>query len=79
MNAVKNTRGKPSRDPGSLYAKVLALHERHARELAMAQNRWQKSRSALARLEKKLDRLWALQDATAKLAADSVDEFKDTL
>lgn len=79
MNAVKNTRGTSARAPGALYAKVLALHERHARELAAAQNRWQKSRAALARLEKKLDRLWATQQEEAKLAVEQADPFNDTL
>jgi hypothetical protein len=54
--AVKHTRGKAPRDPGKLYGDALAQHKQMEAELSRAFNRWQKSRRALHRLEKRLDR-----------------------
>jgi hypothetical protein len=58
--AVKIADKKTRRDPGALYAKVLDSHNQIERELARVMNRWQKSRAALKRIEKKLDEAQAL-------------------
>ena len=66
---IPTTHTKPTnkRDPGARYAKALETHERIERELFRAQNRWQKSRAALKRIEKKLDQ------GLAVTAADLAD------
>jgi hypothetical protein len=47
---------KPRRaDPGKAYAEALDRHKQMEAELSRALNRWQKSRAALHRIEKKLD------------------------
>jgi hypothetical protein len=49
---------KPRRaDPGKAYAEALDRHKQMEAELSRALNRWQKSRAALHRIEKKLDAL----------------------
>jgi len=53
--ALKNTDKKQSRNLGAQYAKVLDRHAEIERQLARVMNRWQKSRAALKRIEKKLD------------------------
>lgn len=53
--AVKITDKRTRRDPGALYAKALDHHTQIERDLARVMNRWQKSRAALKRIEKKLD------------------------
>lgn len=53
--ALKNTDKKRSRNLGAQYAKVLDRHAEIERQLARVMNRWQKSRAALKRIEKKLD------------------------
>jgi hypothetical protein len=57
--AVKHTKGRVTRDPGKLYAKALDDHKRMEAELSRAFNRWQKSRVALWRAEKRLDKAQA--------------------
>ena len=56
MIAVKGANKRVARDPGARYAKLLATHEQHIRELSFAMNRWQKSRKALIAAEKRLDK-----------------------
>lgn len=46
---------KSKRDPGKAYADALEKHKQMEAELSRALNRWQKSRAALHRIEKKLD------------------------
>jgi hypothetical protein len=53
--ALKNTDKKRPRNLGAQYAKVLDRHAEIERQLARVMNRWQKSRAALKRIEKKLD------------------------
>jgi exonuclease VII small subunit len=72
VNAVKHTRGKAGKDPGTRFAKLVATHEQHCAELSRAMNRWQKSRKALWAAEKRLDKAWTA-------AADAIPEFNDTL
>jgi hypothetical protein len=57
MIAVKGADKRAARDPGAQYAKALDHHRRMEAELSRAQNRWQKSRAALYRLEKRLDKI----------------------
>ena len=53
--AIKIADKTNRRDPGTLYAKALDRHTQIERELARVMNKWQKSRSVLKRVEKKLD------------------------
>lgn len=55
MIAVKHADKRESRY-AARYAKALEAHEAIERDLARVQNRWQKSRATLRRLEKVLDR-----------------------
>jgi septal ring factor EnvC (AmiA/AmiB activator) len=57
--ALKNSK-KRSKDLGAQYAKVLDRHAEIERQLARVMNRWQKSRAALKRVEKKLDEAQAV-------------------
>jgi hypothetical protein len=78
MIPVKGAPRRVARDPGASYAKLLATHEQHAAELSRAMNRWQKSRKALVRGEKRLDKAQAAQfikDTAAYFATD----FNDSL
>lgn len=55
------------------YTKAVEAHERIERELARVQNRWQKSRAALKRMEKKLDQEFNHRaDAPARILDDSM-------
>jgi len=58
--AIKIADKKTRRDPGTLYAKTLDRHTQIERELARVMNKWQKSRAALKRIEKKLDEAQAV-------------------
>lgn len=59
---AKKAPSKVSRtDPGKQYAEALDKHRQMEAELSRALNRWQKSRAALHRIEKKLD---AIQSST---------------
>lgn len=71
--AVKNTRGRAARCPGARYAKLLEQHERNEAKLARAVRAWDKSRAALRRAEKRLDR------AVLEQPEEVVDTFNDTL
>ena len=62
MIAVKQTRGKVSK-LDALTSAILGL-EKIERELARAQNRWQKQRALVKRLEAKADKAWAAAKAT---------------
>jgi hypothetical protein len=55
---------KPStrRDPGKAYGEALDRFKQHEAELSRALNRWQKSRAALHRIEKKLDAIQACNE-----------------
>ena len=53
--ALKNSSKKRPKDLGAQYAKALDRHTEIERQLARVMNRWQKSRAALKRVEKKLD------------------------
>jgi phage shock protein A len=57
VNAVKHTRGKAARQHP--LAKAIADLERIERELARTQNRWQKQRALVKRLEAREDKRWA--------------------
>jgi hypothetical protein len=52
---AKKAPSKVRRDPGKQYAEALDRHHQMEAELSRALNRWQKSRAALHRIEKKLD------------------------
>ena len=54
-NVLKHTDKAHRRNPGVIYAKALDRHAQIERELARVMNRWQKSRAALKRIEKRLD------------------------
>ncbi len=58
--AIKIADKANRRDPGALYAKALDRHTQIERELARVMNKWQKSRAALKRIEKKLDEAQAV-------------------
>ena len=58
--ALKNSSKKRPKDLGAQYAKVLDRHAEIERQLARVMNRWQKSRAALKRVEKKLDEAQAV-------------------
>jgi hypothetical protein len=58
--AIKIADKTNRRDPGALYAKALDRHTQIERELARVMNKWQKSRAALKRIEKKLDEAQAV-------------------
>ena len=55
MITVKETRPTSRRNPGLIYAKALDKHNKLERDLARIMHRWDKSRAALKRLEKRLD------------------------
>lgn len=57
MIAVRHTRGKAGR--GNALAKAIADLDRIERDLARTQNRWQKQRALVKRLEAKAEREWA--------------------
>lgn len=59
--AIKIADKKSSRNLGVQYAKVLDRHAEIERQLARVMNRWQKSRAALKRIEKKLDEAQAIE------------------
>jgi len=58
--AIKIADKTNRRDPGALYAKALDRHNQIEKDLARLMNRWQKSRAALKRIEKKLDEAQAV-------------------
>lgn len=58
--AIKIAEKANRRDPGALYAKAIDRHNQIERELARVMNKWQKSRAALKRIEKKLDEAQAV-------------------
>lgn len=74
MIAVRNTRGKAPK--ADRLVKAVADLERIERELARAQNRWQKQRALVKRLEAKADREW-LEASTPR--ADLVPDFDDDI
>ena len=76
MIAVRQTRGKAAKDPGAKYAKLLETHQRLEAELSRAMNRWQKSRLALWRAEKRLDKAWADK---GQRTGPHVPEFNDKI
>jgi hypothetical protein len=55
--AVRHTRGKTQKMDA--HAKAVLDLERIERELARAQNRWQKQRALVKRLEAKAEKRWA--------------------
>ena len=55
MIPLKNTEKGSKRDLGTRYTKAIDRHAQLERELARVMNRWQKSRTVLKRLEKRLD------------------------
>ena len=77
MIAVKGASRRVARDPGKQFAAALDRHKQMEAELSRAFNRWQKSRLALHRLEKRLDKAQAEQfiHDTAHFAAP----FNDSL
>lgn len=82
MIAVKGADRRVRRDPGVRYAKALEAHERNETDLTRAQNRWQKSRALVRRLEKKLDREFnvrATHDLTPRAILDGDHDFNDDL
>ena len=58
--AIKIADKKTRRDPGALYAKAIDRHNQIEKDLARVMNKWQKSRAALKRIEKKLDEAQAV-------------------
>ena len=73
MIAVKGASRRVARDPGKQFAAALDRHKQMETELSRAFNRWQKSRLALHRLEKRLDKLDHQQMSTV------LDAFNDSL
>lgn len=73
MIAVKGASRRVARDPGKQFAAALDRHKQMEAELSRAFNRWQKSRLALHRLEKRLDKLDHQQMSTV------LDAFNDSL
>jgi hypothetical protein len=73
--AVRHTRGKVG--PGNKLAKAVADLDRIERDLARTQNRWQKQRALVKRLEAKADREWAERSQRADTVAD--DQLNDAL
>ena len=55
MIPLKNTEKGKKKDLGALYGKALDRHAQLEKELTRVMNRWQKSRTVLKRLEKRLD------------------------
>jgi hypothetical protein len=80
--AVKHTKGKAARDPGKVYADALDRHQQMEAELSRAFNRWQKSRMALHRAGKRLDKVQEEADQRdQRVWAGAYDAmpFNDTL
>jgi hypothetical protein len=71
MIAVKGTRGKASKMDG--HAKAVLDLERIERELARVQNRWQKQRALVKRLEGLAEKRWA-----AALPGSGLDPYDRT-
>lgn len=61
MIAVRHTRGKAPKVDA--HAKAVADLERIERDLARVQNRWQKQRALVKRLEAKADKEWSARGA----------------
>jgi hypothetical protein len=74
--AVRHTRGKAQKMDA--HAKAVLDLERIERELARAQNRWQKQRALVKRLEAKADKRWAeaIPGSGLALAQISRDEWE---
>ena len=66
-----------ARDPGTRYSKALDAHQRVEADLARVLRRWDKSREALRRAEKALDKFQLAQFAaeTAHFAAPFNDDL----
>ena len=81
MIAVRHTRGKVG--PGNKLAKAVADLDRIERDLARTQNRWQKQRALVKRLEAKADKAWAErgQRTGPHVDADTIasDQLNDAL
>jgi len=75
MITVKETRPTSRRNPGLIYAKALDKHNKLERDLARIMHRWDKSRTTLKRLEKRLDEA-AMDEAQAR-AFDEAQAFID--
>ena len=71
MIAIKIAEKSQRRNPGALYAKALDRHTQIERDLARTMNRWQKSRSLLKRIEKRLD------EAQSTEWSDIAAQFED--
>ena len=73
MIPLKNTEKGKKKDLGSLYGKALDRHAQLEKELTRVMNRWQKSRTVLKRIEKKMDEAQAaMWDANAAYLNDSM-------
>ena len=48
-------KGREAKNPGAVYAAALDRHQKAERELSRALRKWDKTRVALRRIEKKLD------------------------
>jgi hypothetical protein len=59
---AKKPRKGSRRDPGNAYVEAQARHQQMEAELSRALNRWQKSRAALHRIEKKLDAIQKINE-----------------
>jgi hypothetical protein len=64
------------RGPGATYAKALEAHERIERRLARAVRAWDRSREALRRMERRLDKQLVAQ---SHADAQKIDDLNDDL